>query len=128
MAARRVMQDFTDKRIPELVESIKGYCPGRDIAVNVSWDSFEGEDDALQNLWLVFEQPSQGLQSVCQDELGRQAVAEKIHEILIVNVGSSDQIGATVSDGVLTVSMRCADAQAGTPGWPEIERVVTASL
>jgi hypothetical protein len=79
-------------------------------------------------LWLVFQQPSQALQSVCQDELGRQAVAEKIHEIVIVNVGSSDQVGATVDNGVLTVSMNCAEAQAGTPGWPEIEKVVTASL
>jgi hypothetical protein len=128
LAGRRVVQEFTDRRIPDLEASIKGYCPEGDIAVNVLWDSFEGDDDALQNLWLVFEQPSQGLEAVCKDDLGRQAVAEKIHQIVIRNVGSRDQVGATVSDGTLTVSMNCAEAQAGTPGWPEIEKVVTASL
>lgn len=58
----------------------------------------------------------------------RKAVAEAIHKVLIRNVGSSREVGATVEDGTLVVSMQCAEAQSGTPGWPAIADVVTACL
>ena len=128
LAGRRIQQDFTAKRLPELAAHIKTYCPDADIDVDVDWDSFDGNEMALENLWLVYEQPSAALESVCSDDLGRKAVAEAIHKVLIRNVGSSQEVRAAVEDGTLVVSMQCAEAQSGTPGWPAIADVVTAFL
>ena len=122
------MQDFTDKRIPELVESIKGDRPGSDIAVTCPGTVLRAKTTPSKTCGSFSNSQAKASDLVP----GRSSVARrwprKFMKIPIVNVGLSDQIGATVSDGVLTVATRCADAQAGTPGRPEIERVVTASL
>jgi hypothetical protein len=128
LAGRRIEQEFNERRLPELVEKIKGYCPDADIAVSVDWESFEDDHAALENLWLVFEQPSFALEQVCKDDLGRQAVAESVHRIVIRNVPAADKVGATFAGGTLTVAMLCAEGASGTPGWPEIEKVVSANL
>jgi hypothetical protein len=128
LAGRRIRQDFTDHRVPALTKAIAEFCPGARIAVTIDWDSFEGDMPGLENLWTVYEQPSQGLEEVCKDDLGRQAVAEGLHEIVIRDVRSEPEIGAEVDSGRLIVRIRCADAQSGTPGWAEIARVLTESL
>jgi hypothetical protein len=66
----------------------------------------------------------------CAAGLGRAdgCAGREVSLGVIQNVGTASEIGTEMTDGTLTVRMQCAEAQAGTPGWPEIERVLSAQL
>ena len=135
LASRRIVQEYKDRRIPELTAKVKGYCPESNIEITVDWDTFEGEPAALENFWALYELPSYALESVCKDALGREAVAERIHRIVIKNVSSDDQINVVMEDDTLAVAMRCTESQSGQTGGTgtgarvsDIERVLMANL
>jgi hypothetical protein len=133
LASRRIVQEFKDRRIPDLAGTIKGYCPEGNIEYTFDWDTFEGAPDALENLWSIYELPSYAVENVCKDALGREAVAEKLHRIVIRNVASDDQIKVEMEGDTLTVSMRCSEGQPGQSagagaGVSDIERVLMANL
>ncbi len=128
LAARRKQQEFEQERLPALREHLAEVCPGSSISYEIDWQSFEGDADAMENLWLVVEQPSYAIEQVCRDELGRSAVAGHVRRVVIANVASAGEVSASFDDGTLLVAMHCADGAAGTPGYVEIERVLTAAL
>jgi hypothetical protein len=131
LASRRIVQEYKDKRIPDLAAKVKGYCPEATIELVFDWDTFEGQPAALENLWSIYELPSYALENVCKDALGREAVAEKLHKIVVKNVSSDDQITTTMTGDTLTVSMRCTEGQSGQSGGAgvsDIERVLMDNL
>lgn len=129
LAERRVQQEFEKERIPTRVAQFKSeYCPNASLAVEFDWPSFEGDKAALDNLWACWEQAIQGLEGVCKDDLGKEAVAAGVKKVVIRNVPATDQVKAELKDGVLTVAMAFREGTSGTPGWSAITEVVEAGL
>ncbi|MGD1052423.1 MAG: hypothetical protein ABR950_01205 [Candidatus Dormibacteria bacterium] len=133
LASRRIVQEYKDKRIPELTAKVKGYCPEASIEFVFDWDTFDGVPAALENLWSIYELPSYAVESVCKDALGREAVAATLHKIVVKNVTSDDQIKVEMAGDTLTVWMRCTEGQPGQSagagaGVSAIERVLMANL
>jgi hypothetical protein len=128
LAGRRIKQDFEDRRLPELREKIAAYCPGSSISYEIDWDSFEGDQDALESLWIVFEQGSYALEEVCKDQLGREAAAEAVHRVVIKNVKADSEVGATFEAGTLTMAIHCAEGSTGGPGVAAAAKIITAGL
>jgi hypothetical protein len=95
LAGRRLKLEFDDQRLPELREKIASICPEGSISYEIDWDSFDGDQAALENLWLVLEQPVYALESVGRDELGRQAMAESLRSVVVKNVPDADEVRAS---------------------------------
>ncbi len=129
LAERRVQQEFETERIPTRLAQFKNeYCPNANLAVEFDWKSFEGDKAALDNLWACWEQAIQGLEGVCKDDLGKEAVASSVKKVVIRNVPAFDQAKAEFKDGVLTVAMAFREGGNGTLGYSAIAEVVEAGL
>lgn len=129
LAEKRVQQEFEKERIPQRLAQFKEqYCPASKLAVEIDWKSLEGDKAGLDNLWSIWEQGFHGLEGVCEDDLGKQAVAENVKKLVIRNVAGAAQVGAEFKDGVVTVRMACKDGSSGTPGWTAIKEVIEAGL
>ena len=126
---RRYQQEYEKERIPKRLEEFKSsYCPNANLSVQIDWSTFEGKKEALEAMWTHWEQPLQGLEGVCKDDLGKEAVAGGVKSVVIKNVDSTEQVKCEFKDGVLTAWMNFKDGGNGTPGWSAFTEVVEAGL
>ncbi len=116
LPARRKQQAFEQERLRALREHLAEVCPGSSISYEIDRQSFEGDAAAIENLWLVVEQPSYVLEQICCDELGRTAVAGHLRRVVIANLASAGEASTSFDDGTLREALPCADGAAGTPG------------
>lgn len=99
---RRRQKEIIDTTVPEREAELKEIT-GKAITYTIEWDGFETIEEMDQLANRIFVEISEGFQRICRDEMGKEAVAEKINTILIRDVESSDWLNtATIEDGTLT--------------------------
>ncbi len=108
LAERRVAAEFESKVYPALktrVEEAAGFAA----PIEVKWDTLAapGESHLWAQAWpqVYFEPLIEGLQNVCSDDMGRQAIREKLQKIVVQNVKGCiyGDCWASFQDGVLTL-------------------------
>ncbi|EKQ67205.1 hypothetical protein OsccyDRAFT_5034 [Leptolyngbyaceae cyanobacterium JSC-12] len=101
---RRLIQQHTDTLLPQVQADLKQACGG-DIEVAVEWEGFESDLTALERLSSqCFDRLVTAIGWVCKEEIGKAAMREKVHRVVVRNVGTAAERTLTLSDGVLTVA------------------------
>jgi hypothetical protein len=109
LTERRMMQELREKTIPEREKEIEEIC-GKAIPYEIDWDSLADDAEALRFLDNVScHRLNMALRVICMDALGKQAVAESLRKIRLVNVKDPSEMSVQFADG--TLEMRCAYAQ-----------------
>jgi hypothetical protein len=125
---RRIQEEFEKERIPKALENFKAEHGAKiDFKIAIDWPSFEGQREAIDNLWQFWEQPLHALADLCKDDLGKKAVAEGVKKVSIKH-GEQADVGATFKSGNVAVVFHLQDGGQGTPGWSTIRDVVEAGL
>lgn len=103
LAERRAAKEFQDKHYPQLKQKIDA-AAGQPVMVEVDWDSLQLSDASqLYNVaWpkVYFEPLAEALKKIAADDLGRQALKEKLGKIIVRNSGHK---GATFAGGELII-------------------------
>jgi hypothetical protein len=83
------------------------------IEVDVDWDTFILYDEyPLSRLRSnVFSPIQDTFASLCQDEMGKEAVAESIKKITITHVDDLDKIDTNLSGGTLAFTVKLNDPE-----------------
>lgn len=110
---KRALKFVAEEAVPYYLSQIEACCPGSKMSIVVDWDSVGDQLQAFDNLTESvsgfgnsgFGAVMQGLQDVCRDDLGREAVAAKLHTFRLVHKTTErpDHLTCTVNDGVVTV-------------------------
>lgn len=127
---QRIREDFEKNKLPEAMKQYKETLQGAidKVEIHVDWSSFGNNLSAYENLWSIWEQPMYGVQKVCQDGLGHDAIKKGLKKVVIKNVGRNEQAKAEFKDGTLTAYFNAAEGAHGTPGWIEFEKVLNNRL
>lgn len=113
------MRDNIDKKTPDLQKKFKSYC-GYDVNVVIDWPSFGRGKDTLSNLWSNYgvERLVDSFESVCRDQLGKDAAKAKIKTIKAINTKDPKSIKIEVGGAAMTATLTWG---ATSPGLNESE-------
>jgi hypothetical protein len=108
LAEKRLISAIKDNELPAFTEEFKQMC-SVDIPVEIDWDSFDGNAEAMESLRLGHHGLGairQAFHQICRDDLGKTSVREEISKIIIRNAANSMEDSITLHDGVLVVNWR----------------------
>jgi hypothetical protein len=128
LAEKRAMKEAQDGWLPRRQAEIDGLCGGS-IPYEVDWDSFA--DDAKGIQWLEANGPQQvasAVRSICQDELGKEAVRAAIKKVVLRNTADAAGKRLTFEDGVLCLTCAFAQSPTGRFSYVEIETLLESRL
>ena len=125
---RRRIKELQEVTFPERVREIEEIC-GAAIPYEVDWDSLAADAAGLNFIDnLSCHRLNMALRTICQDDLGREAVRDGLRLIKLKNVADTGSMSIAFEDGVL--EMHCAYAQgtSGMFGDNEIRELLSANL
>ena len=105
---RRKIKELQETVLPGRVKDIEEIC-GAPINYEVDWDSLSDDMEALNFMDnLSCHRLNMALRSICQDEMGKEAVREGLKLVKLKNVKTKEEVSMTFEKGVL--EMHCAYA------------------
>ncbi|WP_159023680.1 hypothetical protein [Formosa sp. L2A11] len=100
-AAKSIEDNYLGNYQKEINEIV-----GKELPININWDTFEM--DFIKFVPSVcLQRLTDGLKTVCKDEMGKEAVAEGINSIevyCIPNEGAKDKKELKLEDGVFSLT------------------------
>lgn len=88
LAERRALKNFQDQHLPNILEEIDRLA-GVSLDIEIKWDTLTIEDQAdnFTEFWtkVYFTPLLEALRSVTRDDLGTEAVADGLRQIVIQN-------------------------------------------
>jgi hypothetical protein len=104
---------LAEKRLAEKIK-VEEFAPfltqlhqitGSNIAVEINWDTFVAYDEYSLNRMQsnVFEKITDAFKHICQDQLGKDAVAESISSIKIANSDDIDKLHFSFENKVIDI-------------------------
>lgn len=125
---RRKIKELQDTTFPGRVKEIEEIC-GVPIPYEVDWDSLSDSMEALNFIDNIScHRLNMALRSICQDDMGKQAVREGLKLVKLKNVKDEASKQATFEGGVL--EMHCPYALGATAiiSDMEIQRLLEKGL
>jgi len=105
---RRKIKELQETVLPGRVKEIEEIC-GAPIPYEVDWDSLSDDMEGLNFLDnLSCHRLNMALRSLCQDDMGKEAVREGLKLVKLKNVKTKEEVAMTYASGVL--EMHCAYA------------------
>lgn len=99
---RRAIQDFQTNDYPKLQESIVK-AAGFEIPIEVQWDKLAKEDQSQfykEGFTKIFFEPLRAtLESICRDDMGRDALRGSLKKIVITNYNDYGSASACAFEG-----------------------------
>jgi hypothetical protein len=114
LAERRATLEFQNTVLPGLKKQIDD-AAGFDVPLEIDWESLAEPNEArlYNEYWskIYFEPLIQALQSLCADDLGKQAVKDSLKKVQITNSRTKfDRSAFSFENGVLMVDHKLTNA------------------
>jgi hypothetical protein len=127
LAERRKQKELEDVTFPERVKEITEIC-GAAIPYDVAWDTLDTYD-ALNFIDNVScHRLNMALRVICMDDLGKQAVRDKLQKVRLVNVADSADKRLAFDGGTLEMRCNYAAGLSGAFSDSEIRALLEAKL
>lgn len=106
LAEKRLAQEIKANKLPEFEKKLQDMA-GYPINVTLDWDTFTAYDSyPLSRLDIVFSDVSSFMKKICSDELGKEALQEKMKTIHLINTDSRDKVSMEFKDDTLVMTMQ----------------------
>jgi hypothetical protein len=101
---KRLVKQGQEDWVPEAEKELHGLTGGNE-AFDVDWESFATDAEALKNLqYQGLRRINSAFRLICCDDLGKEAVNEKVTKICVKNVVKLSDKSIGLKEGVLTVA------------------------
>ena len=125
---RRKIKELQDVTLPGRVKEIEEIC-GKTIPYEVDWESLADDAEGLNFIDnLSCHRLNMALRTICQDEMGKQAVREGLRLIKLKNVKAKADMKMDFQAGVLEMHCAYALRTEGMFGDNEICALLTQKL
>ena len=108
LAERRIAKEFQENEYQTFLKEINSIV-GKDVEVNVEWDTLaiDGMSHLYAKAWpqVYFQPLLKALESICADEMGKEAIADELQKVTIKNEAgiSSESFWANFADKTLVL-------------------------
>lgn len=108
LAERRIAKDFQENEFASVLAEIKETV-GKEVEVAVDWNSLcvDGMSHLYKKAWpqVYFQPLLKALKAICEDDMGKEAIAEELEKIIIKNEEgiSSENRWASFADKTLVL-------------------------
>jgi hypothetical protein len=104
LAERQFIANLKEKRVPYHQKNLAEVV-GREIAIDVAWDTIENDGEALKFIESTGIEPAAvALRKIARKPLGKEAISEAIDTLRIVHSADPAAKSVTLEQGVLTVT------------------------
>jgi hypothetical protein len=124
LAEKRAANAYQQNKFPAIKSEI-AQITGAEIPIEVDWESFmsEGHSDLYENhlsegMFLPF---IEALKSICQDDLGKGALREKLQRITAKATGTTNYFKCELGNGVLELGYNNYE-KVGAKGTPDFDK------
>ena len=135
LADRRIIDQYNNKFMPDFVKSITETCKESKVTIEIDWNSFGNGPEASQNVEALTNSDAvnrsvnssvKALQAICNDEMGRKAIANKMKSIRIQHVKDQPAPSFKFADGMgtLLVDVKKSDA----PWIQDIQKAIEVGI
>jgi hypothetical protein len=125
---RRKMKELQEVTFPGRVKEIEEIC-GKAIPYEVDWASLADDMEGLNFIDNIScHRLNMALRTICQDDLGKEAVREGLKQIKLKNVKEKSQMKLAFDGGVLEMHCAYALRTDGMFGDGEIRELLTKKL
>ena len=108
LAEKRLAQEIKNDKLPAFESKLKDLA-GYDIKVDIDWDTFTAYDSyPLSRLEIVFSDLTSFVKKICADDLGKEALKEKMSTIRLTNVEDRDNTNMAFDGDVLDLKVQLA--------------------
>ncbi|NHN26630.1 hypothetical protein FIA58_013170 [Flavobacterium jejuense] len=107
LAEKRLAEGIKTNSLPKFESELQELA-GYSIKVDVNWDTFTTFDSypltRLENY--VFNDVKEAIKKICQDDMGKEALKEKLTSIHITNTDDPNAFNIELKDSVLYLTER----------------------
>lgn len=106
LAEKRLAQEIKAQKLPEFEKKLQDIA-GYPINVTLDWDTFTAYDSyPLSRLDIVFGDVSSFIKKICSDELGKEALQEKMKTIHLINTDNKDNVNMEFKEDALVMTVQ----------------------
>lgn len=110
LAEKRLAESIKTDKLPAF-ESTLNSIAGYPIKVDIDWNTFTAYDQyPLSRLEIVFDDLSSFVKKICQDDMGKEALKEKMTTISLINTDQRDAVKMELANQKLVLTMQLAGA------------------
>lgn len=135
LADRRVIEQYNNKFMPNFIKRITETCKESKVTIEIDWNSFGNRPEASQNIEALTNSNAinrsvgsivSALQNICNDEMGRKAIAAKMKSIRIQHVKDQSAPSFKFADGIgtLLVDVKKSDS----PWSQDMQKAIEAGV
>ncbi|RAV98226.1 hypothetical protein [Pseudochryseolinea flava] len=108
LAEKRLAESIKSEKLPAF-ESKLNQIAGYPIKLDIDWNTFTAYDQyPLSRLDIVFDDLESFVKKICKDDMGKEALKDKMEVIALVNTDSRDAVTMALNNKTLTLTMQLA--------------------
>ncbi len=108
LAEKRLAESIKTDSLPAF-ESKLNNLAGYPIKVNIDWNTFTAYDTyPLSRLEIVFGDLESFVKKICTDDMGKEALKEKMSAINLTNTDNRDNVSMELKDATLFLTVQLA--------------------
>lgn len=106
LAEKRLAEAIKTEKLPEFEAKLKEKA-GYDIKVDIDWNSFTAYNEyPLSRLDIVFDDLESFVKKICADDMGKEALKDKMSVIHLTNTENNDDVNMELKDNTLFLTQQ----------------------
>lgn len=106
LAEKRLAESIKVEKLPAFEAKLKDRA-GYDIKVDIDWNTFTAYDEyPLSRLDIVFDDVESFVKKICADDMGKEALKEKVSTIHFTNSENNDDVKLELKDNTLFLTVQ----------------------
>jgi hypothetical protein len=128
LAEKRTAESIKTEKLPALEAKLKDKA-GYDIKVDINWDTFTAYDQyPLTRLDIVFDDLESFVKKICSDDMGKEALQDKMSTIQLTNSDNNDDVKMELKDKTLSLTVQLVQGSFSSQTDSQIANYVEALL
>ena len=106
LAEKRLAESIKVEKLPAFEAKLKDKA-GYDIKVDLDWNTFTAYDQyPLERLDIVFDDLESFVKKICSDDMGKEALQDKMSTIRLINSENNDDVKMELKDNTLSLTVQ----------------------
>ncbi|MEM0578750.1 hypothetical protein [Flavobacterium polysaccharolyticum] len=128
LAEKRTAESIKTEKLPAFEAKLKDKA-GYDIKVDINWDTFTAYDQyPLSRLDIVFDDLESFVKKICSDDMGKEALQDKMSTIQLTNSDNNDDVKMELKDKTLALTVQLVQGSFSSQTDSQIANYVEALL
>lgn len=128
LAEKRLAESIKTEKLPAFEAKLKERA-GYDIKVDIDWNTFTAYDEyPLSRLDIVFDDVESFVKKICTDDMGKEALKDKMATIHLTNSENNDDVKMELKDDTLFLTVQLVQSSFNSQTDSQLANYVEALL